>query len=73
MARIHIQNLSFSYPGAAPALEDVTLSIQPGEYVLLCGKSGSGKTTLLRHLKTVLAPHGSRSGAITKQNTGTTV
>ena len=65
MARIHIQNLSFSYPGAAPALEDVTLSIQPGEYVLLCGKSGSGKTTLLRHLKTVLAPHGSRSGAIT--------
>ena len=65
MAHIHIQNLSFSYPGAAPALEDVTLSIQPGEYVLLCGKSGSGKTTLLRHLKTVLAPHGSRSGAIT--------
>ena len=66
MAHFHIQNLTFSYPGAAaPALEDVNLSIQPGEYVLLCGKSGSGKTTLLRHLKTVLAPHGNRSGTVT--------
>lgn len=65
MVRIHIQNLSFSYPGAnSPALSDVNLSIAPGEYVLLCGKSGSGKTTLLRHLKTVLAPHGLRSGSV---------
>lgn len=66
MAHIHIQNLSFSYPGAnTPALSDVNLSVAPGEYVLLCGKSGSGKTTLLRHLKTVLAPHGLRSGSVT--------
>ncbi len=65
MAHIHIQNLSFSYPGAqTSALSDVNLSIAPGEYVLLCGKSGSGKTTLLRHLKTVLAPHGLRSGSV---------
>lgn len=65
MARIHIQNLSFSYPGTnTPALSDVNLSVAPGEYVLLCGKSGSGKTTLLRHLKTVLAPHGLRSGSV---------
>ena len=56
MARFQIQNLSFSYPGAAPALEDVTLSIQPGEYVLLCGKSGSGKTTLLRVICGELEP-----------------
>lgn len=66
MAHIHIQNLSFSYPGAnTPALSEVNLSVAPGEYVLLCGKSGSGKTTLLRHLKTVLAPHGLRSGSVT--------
>ena len=66
MAHIHIQNLSFSYPGAnTPALSKVNLSVAPGEYVLLCGKSGSGKTTLLRHLKTVLAPHGLRSGSVT--------
>ena len=66
MARFHIQNLTFSYPEAlSPALSDVCLTIAPGEYVLLCGASGSGKTTLLRHLKTVLTPHGTRSGTIT--------
>ena len=65
MAHFHIQNLSFTYPtGAKPALEDVSLTIQQGEYVVLCGQSGSGKTTLLRQLKTVLAPHGKHSGEI---------
>ena len=32
--------------------------------MVLCGQSGSGKTTLLRQLKTVLAPHGTRTGSI---------
>ena len=65
MAHFHIQNLTFTYPvSAAPALEDVNLTIEKGEYVVLCGQSGSGKTTLLRQLKTVLAPHGKVSGAI---------
>ena len=65
MAHIEIENLSFSYTSASrPSLTDVSLAIRRGEYVVLCGKSGSGKTTLLRHLKTVLAPHGKRSGDI---------
>ena len=42
----------------------MSLSIEKGAYIVLCGKSGSGKTTLLRHLKSVLAPHGKRSGTI---------
>ena len=70
MAHFHIQNLTFSYPEApSPALSDVNLTIAPGEYVLLCGASGSGKTTLLRHLKTVLTPHGTRSGTVTLDGT----
>ena len=65
MAHFHIENLSFSYAiGEIPALDNVNLTIQPGEYVVLCGQSGSGKTTLLRQLKSVLAPHGKRSGEI---------
>ena len=65
MAHIEIENLSFSYPSAGrPSLTDVSLAIRRGEYVVLCGKSGSGKTTLLRHLKSVLTPHGKRSGDI---------
>ena len=66
MAHFEIKNLCFSYPTARgnESLKNVSLSIERGEYVVLCGKSGSGKTTLLRHLKPVLAPHGKRSGEI---------
>ena len=66
MAHFEIKNLCFSYPTARgnESLKDVTLSIEKGEYVVLCGKSGSGKTTLLRHLKPVLAPHGKKTGTI---------
>ena len=66
MAHFQIENLSFSYPTAKgkESLRDVSLSIEKGEYIVLCGKSGSGKTTLLRHLKSVLAPHGKRGGQI---------
>ncbi len=66
MAHFQIENLSFSYPTAKNKknLDSVSLSIEKGEYVVLCGASGSGKTTLLRHLKPVLTPHGKRSGQI---------
>ena len=65
MAHFEIQNLTFAYPsGERRSLERVNLSVEAGEYVVLCGRSGSGKTTLLRHLKSVLMPHGKRSGAV---------
>lgn len=66
MEHFKIQNLNFSYPTSKgeKSLNDVNLCIEKGEYVVLCGRSGSGKTTLLRHLKSVLTPHGKRSGEI---------
>ena len=65
MAHFHIENLSFTYPGSTrPSLDGISLTIEQGEYVVVCGRSGSGKTTLLRHLKSVLTPYGSRSGEI---------
>ena len=66
MAHFQIKDLSFSYPTAKgkKSLDGVNLSIEKGEYVVLCGKSGSGKTTLLRQLKSVLAPHGKKTGEI---------
>lgn len=66
MAHFQIKDLNFSYPNAKgkKSLDGVNLSIEKGEYVVLCGKSGSGKTTLLRQLKSVLAPHGKKSGEI---------
>ncbi|MBR6784669.1 MAG: ABC transporter ATP-binding protein [Clostridia bacterium] len=66
MENFKIENLSFSYPTSKDkkSLDNVSLKIEKGEYIVLCGKSGSGKTTLLRHLKTVLTPHGKRTGEI---------
>lgn len=66
MAHFQIQNLTFSYAATKQkrSLDEVSLTIEPGSYVVLCGKSGSGKTTLLRHLKSCLTPSGKRSGQI---------
>ena len=66
MAHFEIKDLSFSYPTpkGKKSLDGVSLSIEKGEYIVLCGKSGSGKTTLLRQLKSVLAPHGKKQGEI---------
>jgi len=64
-ACIACRNLTFTYPEReAPALRDINLTIQPGEFAVLCGPSGCGKTTLLRQLKPALAPHGALSGEI---------
>ena len=60
-----IHHLNFAYPEQEKqAISDLSLSVQPGEFLVLCGPSGCGKSTLLRQLKTVLAPHGRRSGEI---------
>ena len=48
---IEVASLSFSYPGSEqPVLQDVSLTVEPGQFVALVGESGSGKSTLLRLL-----------------------
>ena len=60
-----IKHLNFTYPEQEQnAISDFSLSVRPGEFLVLCGPSGCGKSTLLRQMKTVLAPHGRRSGQI---------
>ncbi|MDR1815710.1 MAG: ATP-binding cassette domain-containing protein [Clostridiales Family XIII bacterium] len=65
MALIEVRGLTFRYPEREqPALDGVSLSVERGAFVVLCGKSGCGKSTLLRHLRTALTPHGERSGEV---------
>ncbi|WP_018699597.1 ABC transporter ATP-binding protein [Amorphus coralli] len=53
---IDVRTLTYAYPGSAkPAVEAVSLTIQPGEIFGLLGPSGAGKTTLQRILTKQLA------------------
>jgi len=47
---IYFDKVTKRYNGNGPALEDVTLSIAPKEFVSIVGHSGAGKTTLLKLL-----------------------
>lgn len=45
---IHFDNVSKKYPDSSVALEEVTFTINPNEFVSIVGHSGAGKTTLLK-------------------------
>ena len=65
MEILSIKDLTFSYPNKENfALQNVNLSINSGDFVVVCGQSGSGKTTLLRMLKKEIAPHGEKQGTV---------
>jgi multiple sugar transport system ATP-binding protein len=48
MAHIELDHVTKRYPGGVPAVNDLTLDIPDGDFVVLVGPSGSGKTTALR-------------------------
>jgi len=65
MEILALENLSFRYPTEEKnTLSDINLSVDEGDFCVLCGSSGCGKTTLMRLIKRELAPHGSLSGKI---------
>jgi energy-coupling factor transport system ATP-binding protein len=52
---VRVENVYYAY-GEVPALADVSVSIQPGEFVAVVGQNGSGKTTLVKHFNGLLKP-----------------
>ncbi len=57
---IEVNHLSHTYsPGSpfqATAIDDISLTIQSGEFIGLIGHTGSGKSTLIQHFNALLAP-----------------
>lgn len=53
---IECRGVSFSYDGAAPALDGINLNIEDGEFFCILGGNGSGKSTFAKHLNALLQP-----------------
>lgn len=56
---IRVENVSFAYNAETNpihALNNVTLQVQKGEYLVIVGHNGSGKSTLAKHLNALLTP-----------------
>lgn len=53
---IECRGVSFSYDGAAQALDGIDMSIKDGEFFCILGGNGSGKSTFAKHLNALLQP-----------------
>ena len=56
-ASLSLRNVSKVYPGqSAPAVEDFSMDIRPGELVMFVGPSGCGKTTTMKMINRIIEP-----------------
>ena len=57
---LQVKNLTHTYSAGTPfehvALDDVSFSVERGEFIGIIGHTGSGKSTLMQHLNGLLKP-----------------
>jgi phosphonate transport system ATP-binding protein len=53
---LRIEHLRKEFPGGVVALDDISLTVQDGEFLVIIGLSGSGKSTLLRCVNRLVEP-----------------
>ena len=57
---VEVQNIQFYYRSDKEeitlALEDITVTVEPGEFIAIIGHNGSGKSTLAKHMNALLLP-----------------
>lgn len=55
--KVELRNVTFTYPGsAAPTIDHLSLTLEPGEKIALVGLNGAGKTTLVKLLSGLYRP-----------------
>jgi ABC-type multidrug transport system fused ATPase/permease subunit len=59
-AAIDVESVSFGYAPDRPAVQDLSLAVQPGQHVAVIGRTGAGKSTLLSLLVGLHAPWSGR-------------
>jgi energy-coupling factor transport system ATP-binding protein len=57
---VDVQNIQFYYKSDGEdimlALKDITIAVEPGEFIVIIGHNGSGKSTLAKHMNALLLP-----------------
>ena len=54
---IEIQNLTHCFSDGTLGIQEISMNVREGEFIVIAGRNGSGKTTFLRHLNGLLLPH----------------
>src|ERR1051326_6338444 len=57
---LRIEHLRKEFPGGVVAIDDLSLEVQDGEFLVIIGLSGSGKSTLLRCINRLVEPTSGR-------------